>query len=45
MNKCFLLRSNLEKIGADSSCRFREKRKNTHFNSNNDVTELKDKLL
>jgi len=41
MNKCFLL--NPEKnFGADPSCRFREKRT---FNSENDVTEPKARLL
>jgi len=41
MNKCFLL--NPEKnFGADSYCRFREKR---NFNSKNDVTEPKARIL
>jgi len=43
-NKCFLL--NPEKnFGIDPSCRFREKRKKLTFNSENDVTESKAKLL
>jgi len=46
INKCFLLNPE-EKFGADPSCRFREKRKNAHFNSipKNDVTDLKARLL
>jgi len=31
IKKCFVLNSE-KKLGADSSCRFREKRKNAHFN-------------
>jgi len=44
MNKCFLLNPE-KKISADPSCRFREKRKNAHFTSENDVTESKARLL
>jgi len=41
MNKCFLL--NLKKIGADWSCRFREK--HTFNSKKNNVTEPKARLL
>jgi len=34
-----------KKIGADPSCRLRKKRKNEHFNSENDVTEPKARKL
>jgi len=42
--KCFLLNPE-KKIGADSSCRFREIRKNVHLIPKNDVTEPKARLL
>jgi len=44
MNKCFLLNTE-KKIGADSVCHFREKRKNAPLLPKNDVTEPKARLL
>jgi len=45
MNKCFILNPE-KKIGADPSCRFREKRKKTYtLIPKNDVTEPKARLL
>jgi len=44
INKCFPLNSE-KKFGADPSCRFREKHKNTPLIQKNDVTEPKAMLL
>jgi len=41
----YLLLNPEKKLVQKPSCRFREKRKNAHFNSENDVTEPKARLL